>query len=29
VEASSNDGVLEVVIPKLSEEKHKKIITIK
>ncbi|PKN15615.1 MAG: heat-shock protein Hsp20 [Deltaproteobacteria bacterium HGW-Deltaproteobacteria-24] len=29
VEASSTDGVLEVVIPKLSEEKHKKIITIK
>lgn len=29
VEASSSDGVLEVVIPKLSEEKHKKIITIK
>jgi small subunit ribosomal protein S1 len=29
VEASGKDGVLEVVIPKLSEEKHKKIIEIK
>jgi HSP20 family protein len=29
VEASSKDGVLEVVVPKLSEEKHKKIIEIK
>lgn len=29
VEASSEDGVLEIVIPKLSEEKHKKIINIK
>lgn len=29
IEASSNDGVLEVIIPKLSEEKHKKSITIK
>lgn len=29
IEASSNDGVLEVVIPKLSEEKHTKTIEIK
>lgn len=29
VEASSDNGVLEVVVPKLSEEKHKKIIKIK
>ncbi|WP_419771050.1 MAG: Hsp20/alpha crystallin family protein [Candidatus Marinarcus sp.] len=29
VEASSKEGVLELVIPKLSEEKHKKIIKIK
>ncbi len=29
VEASGENGVLEVVIPKLSEEKHKKIIEIK
>lgn len=29
VEASSQDGVLEIVVPKLSEEKHKKIVKIK
>lgn len=29
IEASGENGVLEVVIPKLSEEKHKKIIEIK
>lgn len=29
IEASSQDGVLEVVVPKLSVEKHKKIIEIK
>ena len=29
IEAASDNGVLEVVIPKLSEEKHKKIINIK
>lgn len=29
VEAMSDNGVLEIIIPKLSEEKHKKIINIK
>ena len=29
IEASGENGVLEVVVPKLSEEKHKKIIEIK
>jgi len=29
IEALNADGVLEVVVPKLSEEKHKKIIKIK
>lgn len=29
VEALSDNGVLEVIIPKLSEEKHKKIVNIK
>ncbi|MFA6789435.1 MAG: Hsp20/alpha crystallin family protein, partial [Arcobacteraceae bacterium] len=29
IEASSDNGVLEVVVPKLSEEKHKKTIAIK
>ncbi len=29
IDARSEDGVLEVIIPKLSEDKHKKTITIK
>ncbi|PLY10688.1 MAG: heat-shock protein Hsp20 [Arcobacter sp.] len=29
IEASGDNGVLEVVVPKLSEEKHKKIVEIK
>lgn len=29
IEASSQDGVLEIVVPKLSEEKHKKTVKIK